>query len=134
MKSNISTGTMKIQRVQRSHETYNSFWPLTIVIAALCVMTSVQIYQMLEQRTFLKQNVDNLQPAIQEARVISGTISQLSRELLLLSSESNEARRIVQEFQIRPTGQQAAMASAASGGGAAVPAELPASEESPADQ
>ena len=111
---------MKEEAAAQVQNSYNAFLPLAIITTALCVMLSMQIYQMLAQRAFLKQNIAKLQPAIQEARVISGTVSQLSRELLLLSSTSAEAKKIVQEFQIRPTGQQPL---APTGGGAVVPPE-----------
>jgi hypothetical protein len=80
---------------------YTAFLPLSIVLLTLLLISGLETVGLLRQRQQLKALSAQLAPGVQQAQVLSGTLANLSKELVLLSNHSGEAKKIVKEFSIQ---------------------------------
>ncbi|NJK91315.1 MAG: hypothetical protein HC904_05470 [Blastochloris sp.] len=80
---------------------YTAFWPLFIVLTTVLLISGTELLGLLNQRQEIRHAIRQLEEPVQQSKVISGTLARLSRELILLSSSSAEARKIVQDFGIQ---------------------------------
>ncbi|MFZ5807463.1 MAG: hypothetical protein ACOY3I_09700 [Verrucomicrobiota bacterium] len=82
-------------------QNYNSFLPVLILLLAMTVVGSFQIYNGVDQKRQLDQAVKQLQPALNEAKAIDARLTGICRDLLDMTSRNPSAQKIVQEFNIR---------------------------------
>ncbi len=80
---------------------YSPFWPMALVLLVLILLTALDLHGALLQRAGIRQTLLQVQPTLEKAQVVKNTLNRLSRDLLLLTPKSPEAKKIVQEFGIQ---------------------------------
>ncbi|MEM6884343.1 MAG: hypothetical protein AAF571_04870 [Verrucomicrobiota bacterium] len=85
-----------------SEKQYSSFYPLLLVLVALILVTVLDVYGTLKQRSVIRVQVEQAQVRLAEAKHTRQTLIALSRELMALSPYSPTAQSIVDAYNIRP--------------------------------
>ncbi len=95
---------MSTPELSKSSTQYTAFWPLIIILSTVLIISGFELINLLGQRQQLRLVSAQLEKPAQQAQLINGTLGKMSKELLLLSSNSEEARKIVRDFgiQMRP--------------------------------
>ena len=80
---------------------YSYFWSIWLVFLAFAIVYSVQTKAMLDQQRQLKSSLTDLKKVLPQAKVLNGTMGDLSRELLSMAPNDPAARQIVADFKIK---------------------------------
>ncbi len=89
------------QPEKKAEVCYSPFWPMALVLLVLILVTALDLHGAFLQRAGIRQTLVQSQPTLGKARMVKNTLNRLSRDLLLLSPKSPEAKKIVQEFGIQ---------------------------------
>lgn len=87
---------------------YTAFWPLVIILSTVLIISGFELVNLLGQRQQLRLAFTQMEKPAQQAQVVNKTLAKMSKELLMLSANSMEARKIVQEFGIQMRQPEAA--------------------------
>ena len=81
-----------------SPQGYSPFWALTAVFLTFIFLQSVNLKNILEQRSRLQNTLVEFQRIMPQAININQTVENLGRDLLSMTNQ--EARQIVADFKI----------------------------------
>ena len=85
-----------------SDKQYSSFYPLLLVLGALILVNTLDVYGTLKQRSIIRVQVEQARLLVADARKTRQTLVNLSQELMALSPYSPTAQNIVDAYNIRP--------------------------------
>ncbi|MDX6765576.1 MAG: hypothetical protein SFU85_02175 [Candidatus Methylacidiphilales bacterium] len=80
---------------------YSPFTPLVIVLAALVLFSSFDLFVTLRQRSALGAQWSQMVKVLPEAQRINQTMISISRDLIALAPRSPGAKRLVEDFKIQ---------------------------------
>ena len=83
-------------------KTYSPFWALILVFATLIFLQAWYVLKDdINQRSQIEATQAQLKSLVGQAQTINQTTEAIGRELMALSSSSEEAARIITEFNIQ---------------------------------
>ena len=82
-------------------KTYSSFWALGLVFVTLIVLQNFYLWEDFTKRSQIKAASAQLKGLVGQAQTISATTEAIGRELVAISSGSEEAKKIIAEFKIQ---------------------------------
>ncbi len=80
---------------------YSPFWAVSLVFLTLIVLQCCFLWDDYSVRSDLLRTQANLTDALTKAQQISQITEAVSRDIYVMSNDSEEARKIVTEFNIR---------------------------------
>ena len=80
---------------------YSPFWALGLLIITLIFLQAWYVKDDFSQRSRINAESAQLQGLVRQAQTISQTTEAVGRELVALSAESEEAKKIIVEFKIQ---------------------------------
>lgn len=81
--------------------TYTPFWAITVVFVAFIALQCFQLWDDYAVRSNLLSTQADLTDALVKARKVTEITEAVTRDIFVMSKESEEARKIATEFNIR---------------------------------
>lgn len=82
---------------------FNPFLPIVLIAATLIIILGQNLLTVREQKTALKQQVDQQQPALEQSRQIQARFQKMMVDLLQLAQTDADAKTIVAKYGIAVT-------------------------------
>jgi hypothetical protein len=95
-----------------SRQSSSLFLPFVIVTVTFVLLNILQLVGVLQTRTRLQANFEQLAPVVGRAQQVSGVLEKVSRDILAIAPSNSNADRIRKEFGIRDNAAAAAPAPA----------------------
>lgn len=80
---------------------HSPFWAILVVFVTLIILHIAYLVDDLRQRSQIQTAREQLKPEVARIQKLNQTSSAMLREVVVLSSQSAEAERIVKEFNIQ---------------------------------
>ena len=82
---------------------FNPFWPIALIAASLIIILGQNLLTVREQKSALKQLVDQQAPVLDQSRQVQARFQKMMMDLLQLAQSDAEAKTIVTKYGIAVT-------------------------------